>query len=144
MKKIVCFACLCLSLVACGSEDDYYVCKFEDQKATATMEIYYDHESDKVLKIVVDSEQEITNEELDAFEDSDFDDYWNANASSIEMDGVSVSSKYKKSDQIASMTITINVDNLDKSNRNIFLIPDNLSVKEMIKMVKKENYKCND
>lgn len=143
MKKILCFACLCLTLVACGSDDDYYVCKFEDKTSNATMEIYYDSDTGKVLEVEIESEQTISKDELESFEDTSFEEYWNKNATSLEMDGVSVSSKYDKSDRIASVSITINVDNLDKSNRRIFLIPDNLTVEDMIKNVKAEDYKCN-
>ena len=143
MKKILCFSCLCMALVACGSEDDYYVCKFKDTSSSATMEIYYDSETDEILEVVMDTEQKIAKEDLDSFSEDNFEDYWSKNTAALEMDGVSISRKYDKSERVASMSITIKVDDLEKANRKIFLIPNNLNVEDMINIVEKEEYICN-
>ncbi|MDF9824930.1 hypothetical protein M2475_001376 [Breznakia sp. PF5-3] len=143
MKKLIFGCSLLLLLVACGSESDYYVCKYNDRETKATMNIEY-NDDNEITNITIESKQEIDKATLDEVGENNFNDYWAKNASSIERDGVDVESDYDESTKMASLTITIDISKLPDQDRSIFLIPDDLKVKDMIRNIEDIDYVCND
>lgn len=142
MKKIVCITLIALLLGACGSDNDYYVCKFKDKKQSATMHIEYD--DDTLTKINIETYQTVSKDILDQVGATSFEDYLTKNVASLEMDGVKVETKYRDAKQEVTIAIEVDVENLNTQNYDIFMIPKDRDLQSFMKRIKAEAYVCND